>query len=52
MIGKIILPLVKIVKKSLWEDLKLSCKGSLIEFYIKLEKSNFDIITIKKLLDN
>ena len=49
MAGKIIQPLVKIVKTKIWKDLPLICKWSLTNFNLKLDKSDIKISWIEKI---
>lgn len=46
MTGKIILPLIKLVEKLIGKKLPLICKGSIYEFYIKLNHSDISIAMI------
>jgi hypothetical protein len=50
MLGKIILPLLRIVKSKLGEDLPIICKWSLSDFYIKIwsTKTESSIFVLKK----
>jgi len=50
MIGKIILPLRKVVEKKIGKKLKLDCHGSLGNFFIKLDYSNIPMYYIQKRL--
>ncbi len=49
MIWKIIIPLIKIFEKNTWEKLKLICKWSIYDFYIKLNLPNNPISIIEKI---
>jgi len=49
MIGKIILPLISLIEKETGERFPLICKGSIYDFYIKLNPSIIKISTIKKI---
>jgi hypothetical protein len=49
MLWKIILPLISLVEKETWEKLPLICKGSIYDFYMKLNPSNTKITIIKKI---
>lgn len=48
MTGKIILPLLKLIERKLWYQLPLVCKGTMWEFYLKLNKPEVDIFILKK----
>lgn len=48
MIWKIIIPLIKIFEQNTWEKLKLICKWSIYDFYIKLNLPNNPISIIEK----
>lgn len=47
--GKIIIPLLELVQKETGKKLPLVCKGSIYEFYLKLNPSDIDIAVIDKL---
>lgn len=47
--GKIVIPLLELIQKETGKKLPLICKGSLYEFYIKLNPSDIDIAVIDKL---
>ncbi|OIO75880.1 hypothetical protein AUJ87_04060 [Candidatus Gracilibacteria bacterium CG1_02_38_174] len=49
MLGKIILPLLKLVEEKTSEQLSIVCKGSITDFYIKIGEINLKIGTIKKI---
>jgi hypothetical protein len=49
MIGKIVMPLIELVEKETGKKLPLICKGSIYDFYIKLNKSDIDIAIIDKI---
>ena len=48
MIGKIVLPLIKLIEKELWKKIPLICKWSIYEFYIKLNSSDITIAIIDR----
>lgn len=47
--GKIVIPLLELIQKETGKRLPLVCKGSLYEFYVKLNPSDIDIAVIDKL---
>nr|MDD3719855.1 hypothetical protein [Candidatus Gracilibacteria bacterium] len=49
MLGKIILPLIKLIEEKTGEKLSLVCKGSITDFYVKMGEINLTIGIIKKL---
>jgi hypothetical protein len=49
MIGKIVIPLLDLIEKKTGKKLPLICKGSLYDFYIKLNKSDTEIVVIDRL---
>ena len=49
MIGKIVIPLIELVYKETGEKLPLVCKGSIHDFFVKLNPPNIKISTIKKI---
>jgi hypothetical protein len=49
MLGKIVLPLIELIEKETGKKLPLICKGSMYDFYLKLNPSDIDIAVIKKL---
>ncbi|MFA7298359.1 MAG: hypothetical protein WC010_01815 [Candidatus Absconditabacterales bacterium] len=49
MLGKIILPLIALIEKETGKKLPLICKGSMYDFYLKLNSSDIDIAIIDKL---
>jgi hypothetical protein len=49
MLGKIILPLIKLCEEKFGKKLPLICKWSLREFYVKLEKTPIKIGIVKKI---
>ncbi len=51
MIGKIILPLVKLIENKTWKRINIICSWSLSDFYMKLGNDNLRISTIKKLVN-
>jgi len=52
MIGKIILPLIKLIEKKIGKKIPLICKWSIYEFYIKLNNSDVTIAIIDKVNAN
>ncbi|MEI7563483.1 MAG: hypothetical protein WCJ39_07800 [bacterium] len=46
MMGKIVLPLLELIEKRTGKRLPLICKGSLYDFYIKLNKSDVEIVVV------
>jgi hypothetical protein len=49
MLGKIILPLISLIEKETGEAFPLICKGSIYDFYMKLNPSIIKISVIKKM---
>ena len=49
MLGKIVIPLIELIEKSVWEKLPLICKWSIYDFYVKLNKSNTKISVLNKI---
>jgi len=49
MLGKIVIPLIELIEKETGKKLPLICKGSIYEFYLKLNPSDIDIAVIQKL---
>ncbi len=49
MLGKIVLPLVKIIKETFDIDFPFVCKGNLSEFYLKLGETNLRVWVIKNI---
>lgn len=47
--GKIIIPLLELIQKECGKKLPLVCKGSLYDFYIKLNTSDIEMAVIEKL---
>jgi len=47
--GKIIIPLLELIQKELGKKLPLVCKGSIYDFYLKLNPSDIDIAYIDQL---
>lgn len=47
--GKIIIPLIELIQKEFGKKLPLVCKGSIYDFYLKLNPSDIDIAMIDKL---
>jgi len=48
MVGKIILPLCKIVEQKIWKKLKLNCYWSLWDFFIKLNYSDIPMYYVQR----
>ncbi len=46
LLGKIVLPIKKIVKKYFLEELSLSCTGGITEYYLRLQKDKHVVIGI------
>ena len=49
MTGKIILPLIELIQKETGEKLPIICKGSIFDFYIKLNPCTLKIAILKKI---
>ncbi len=49
MIGKIVLPLIALIEKETGERFPLICKGSIYDFYMKLNPSIIKIAIVKKI---
>lgn len=49
MLGKIVYPLVKLIKAETGKDFPLECTGSLREFWLKLWKTDIPVVLIKKI---
>ena len=49
MLGKIVLPLIALIEKETGENLPLICKGSIYDFYMKLNPSTTKLAIIKKI---
>jgi hypothetical protein len=49
MIGKIVLPLIALIEREIGEKLPLICKGSIYDFYIKLNPTDIKISIISKI---
>ncbi len=49
MLGKIVLPLIELIEKETGKKLPLICKGSIYDFYLKLNPSDIAIAIIDKL---
>ncbi len=47
--GKIIIPLLELIQKETSKKLPLVCKGSIYDFYLKLNPSDIDIAVIDKI---
>lgn len=48
MVSKIVIPLLDLVEKKTGKKLPLICKGSLYEFYMKLNPTDIEIATISR----
>lgn len=49
MTGKIILPLIALIEKETGEKIPLICKGSMYDFYLKLNPTNIKIAYLRKI---
>lgn len=49
MLGKIVYPLTKLVQKETGKEFPLECTGSLREFWLKLWKTDIQVVLIKKI---
>lgn len=49
MLWKIILPLIRLVEEKYWKKLPLQCKGSLRDFYVKLEETDVKFGIVKRI---
>ena len=49
MLGKIVLPIIKLLEEKLKRKLPLICKWSIYDFYIKLEKTEIPIYIIQSI---
>ena len=49
MFGKIVIPLIDLISKHCKQKLPLICKGSIYEFYLKLNSSDIEIAIIEEL---
>ncbi len=49
MLGKIVIPLIKLLEEQLWEKLPLICKGEISDFYLKLNNTTISIGIIQKI---
>jgi len=49
MLGKIVIPLLELIERETGKKLPLICKGSMYEFYLKLNPSDIDIAVVQKL---
>ena len=49
MLGKIVIPLLELIERETGKKLPLICKGSMYEFYLKLNPSDIDIAIVQKL---
>jgi len=49
MVGKIVLPLLKLIEKEKMVDFPLVCKGSINDFYLKLKECEFEVNVIRKI---
>ncbi|MEI8091116.1 MAG: hypothetical protein WCG98_02465 [bacterium] len=50
MVSKIVVPILELVEQKMGKKLPLICKGSLYDFYMKLNKSDIDIAIISRLI--
>lgn len=49
MIGKIVIPLVSLLERELWKKFPLICKGSIHDFYMKINITDIKISIVKKI---
>ncbi|HCY21375.1 TPA: hypothetical protein DIC40_06055 [Patescibacteria group bacterium] len=49
MLGKIVLPLISLIEKETGENFPLICKGSIYDFYMKLNPSIIKLSIVKKI---
>ena len=49
MFGKIVIPLIDLISKHCKQKLPLICKGSIYDFYLKLNSSDIEIAIIEEL---
>jgi hypothetical protein len=49
MMSKIVLPLLELIEKKTGKRLPLICKGSLYDFYMKLNRSDVEIMVVHRL---
>lgn len=49
MIGKIVIPIISLLEKEMGKKLPLICKGSIYDFYVKLNPSDIKISIIKRM---
>jgi hypothetical protein len=49
MTGKIVIPLIELIQKETGEKIPLICKGSIYDFYMKLNPSNFKVFIVRKI---
>jgi hypothetical protein len=49
MLGKIVLPLISLIEKETGEIFPLICKGSIYDFYMKLNPSVIKVAFVKKI---
>jgi len=52
MIWKIVIPLVKLTKKYFNKEIEITCKWSLVEFYMILQEENIEIGVIKNVFND
>lgn len=48
MLGKIVIPLIRVIEEKFWDHFPLICKWGLTEFYLKLNKTNIKIYITNK----
>ncbi|MFA6256611.1 MAG: hypothetical protein WC606_05575 [Candidatus Absconditabacterales bacterium] len=49
MLGKIVIPLISLIKKETDSKFPLICKGSMFNFYMKINASDFKVFIVKKI---
>jgi hypothetical protein len=50
MVGKIILPLIKIIKDTIKKDIPIDCYGWMYDYFLRLKKNNIRFGIMKKAL--
>lgn len=51
MVGKIVSPLIKIVRDRINKDLPIECYGGMYEYYLKLKKNNVRFGVVKRVVE-
>ncbi|MCX6823022.1 MAG: hypothetical protein NTX91_03410 [candidate division SR1 bacterium] len=49
MLGKIVIPIISLIEKETGAKLPLICKGSIYDFYMKLNTDDFKVFMVKKI---